>query len=304
MPPKVSLPPLNGLRAFEVSGRHLSFRSAAKELGVTQGAVSQQVRGLEDHLGIRLFFREPRGLVFTEEGRTYHELVTRTFSQIALGTSYLKPSPSKVTISVTPTFAAKWLVPRLSRFTKAFPDIDLRIEATARNLSFRADGIDIAVRQGRSPFGASLSADLLFRDEIIAVCAPTYAPCLNSSVDASWLSHATLLHDTPHLWRHYAELVQGKPPLSSRRLVFSQTSLGIDAAVNGQGVTLASRCLVWAELKTGLLISPDPTTLQTGQDFHVLVARSSTSAAPMAVREWLLNIAQVEKNQVASCPGS
>lgn len=148
MSTELDLPPLNGLRAFAAAGRHLTFRAAADELGVTQGAVAQQVRGLEDHLGLRLFLREPRGLAFTEEGRAYHTAISHAFSQLADATTALRSSPSRVTISVTPTFASKWLIPRLAEFTAAHPDIDLRITATERVLSFRADGIDLAVRQG------------------------------------------------------------------------------------------------------------------------------------------------------------
>ena len=143
MPTSNDLPPLNGLRAFAAAGRHLTFRAAADELGVTQGAVAQQVRGLEDHLNLRLFLREPRGLAFTEEGRTYHIAISRAFDQMADATDALRTAPSHVTISVTPTFASKWLIPRLSDFTEAHPGIDLRITATERVASFHADGIDL-----------------------------------------------------------------------------------------------------------------------------------------------------------------
>ncbi|HBR39413.1 MAG TPA: LysR family transcriptional regulator, partial [Sulfitobacter pontiacus] len=114
MPTSNDLPPLNGLRAFAAAGRHLTFRAAADELGVTQGAVAQQVRGLEDHLNLRLFLREPRGLAFTEEGRAYHIAISRAFDQMADATDALRTAPSHVTISVTPTFASKWLIPRLA----------------------------------------------------------------------------------------------------------------------------------------------------------------------------------------------
>ena len=194
------LPPLNGLRAFAAAGRHLSFRAAADDLGVTQGAVAQQVRGLEDHLDLRLFLREPRGLAFTEEGRAYHAAVSRAFSQLSEATVALRSAPARVTISVTPTFASKWLIPRLAEFTEAHSAIDLRITATERVASFHADGIDLAVRQGRPPFGASLRADLLFPQEIIAVCSPNLIACHDLPLDAASLSRMTLLHDSHDLW--------------------------------------------------------------------------------------------------------
>jgi len=113
---------LNGLRAFEASARHLNFRLAAEELGVTQGAVAQQVRGLEADLGIRLFDRLPRSLALTIEGRAYATRLRRAFELIAEATAALRPAPQQVTISVTPTFAAKWLIPRLPEFIPDSPD--------------------------------------------------------------------------------------------------------------------------------------------------------------------------------------
>ena len=108
----MSLPPLNGLRAFETAGRRLNFRMAADELGVTQGAVAQQVRQLEAHLGLPLFERLPKGLAFTSSGRSYHAQVSAAFEELRNATNNLKPEPGKVLISVTPTFAAKWLIYR------------------------------------------------------------------------------------------------------------------------------------------------------------------------------------------------
>ena len=163
------LPPLNGLRAFEAAGRYLNFRAAADELGVTQGAVAQQVRGLEDHVGMPLFERLPKGLAFTAAGRGYHVRIAEAFTTLREASAVLQPQTAKVLISVTPTFAAKWLIPHLPDFTARYPDIDLRILATEKVSSFHADGIDLAVRLGEPPFGAVLEAHLLFRQEIVAV---------------------------------------------------------------------------------------------------------------------------------------
>lgn len=209
MSDELDLPPLNSLRAFAAAGRHLNFRAAADDLGVTQSAVAQQVRGLEEHLGLRLFLREPRGLAFTEEGRAYHAAVSRAFSLLSDATAALRSAPSQVKISVTPTFASKWLIPRLADFTEAHPEIELRIIATERLSSFHADGIDLAVRQGRPPFGASLRADLLFSQEIIAVCAPRLIADQELPLDAAALSRMTLLHDTHDLWPRFIEAAFG-----------------------------------------------------------------------------------------------
>ncbi|MHA6324109.1 LysR substrate-binding domain-containing protein [Roseivivax sp. CAU 1753] len=290
MQDELDLPPLNGLRAFTAAGRHLTFRAAAEDLGVTQGAVAQQVRGLEEHLGLRLFLREPRGLAFTEEGRAYHAAVSRAFSQLFDATAALRSAPSRVTISVTPTFASKWLIPRLAEFTVAHPEIDLRITATERVSSFHADGIDLAVRQGRPPFGASLCADLLFPQEVIAVCSPNLVAQQDVPLDAAALSRMTLLHDTHDLWPKFLDTAFRRDAGQSRGLRFNQTTLSLDAALAGQGVALASRYLVQRDLKAGRLVQPLNAALDGGQDFYLLTPRQGASDASLRVRDWLLGM--------------
>ncbi|MDO6667817.1 LysR substrate-binding domain-containing protein [Paracoccus sp. 1_MG-2023] len=287
----IGLPPLNGLRAFAAAGRHLNFRAAAEDLGVTQGAVAQQVRGLEDHLGLRLFLREPRGLTFTEEGRAYHAAVSRAFLQLSEATAALRAAPSRVTISVTPTFASKWLIPRLAEFTEAHPGIDLRITATERVSSFHADGIDLAVRQGRPPFGASLRADLLFAQEVVAVCSPNLIAGRDLPLGAADVSRMVLLHDSHDLWPRFIEAAFGDGTELSRGVRFNQTTLTIDAALAGQGIALASRFLVQRDLKAGHLVQPLNCALDGGLDFHLLTRRQGASDAALRVRDWLLGMA-------------
>ena len=294
---EADLPSLSGLRAFSAAGRHLSFRAAAEELGVTQGAVAQQVRGLEEHLGLRLFLREPRGLSFTEAGRVYHAAVARAFSQLLDATAALRETPSRVTISVTPTFASKWLIPRLAEFTQVHPGIDLRITATERVMSFHADGIDLAVRQGRPPFGASLRGDLLFPQEVIAVCSPQLVAKQGGLLDAATLSRITLLHDTHDLWPQFIEMAFGTELDAPRGLRFSQTTLSLDAALAGQGIALASRFLVQRDLDAGRLVQPVEAPLEGGQDFYALLPRQGASNAAMRVRDWLLSMARGEVRQ-------
>lgn len=133
-----NLPSLNGLKAFDVAARHLNFRLAAEELGVTQGAVAQHVRGLEAELGVTLFERLPKSLALTGEGRSYVADVRRAFELLANATANLKPQPVKLVVSTTPTFASRWLIPRLPDFTSRHPDLDLHILATDRISSFRS----------------------------------------------------------------------------------------------------------------------------------------------------------------------
>lgn len=285
---ETDLPPLNGLRAFVAAGRYMTFRAAADDLRVTQGAVAQQVRGLEDHLGLRLFLREPRGLAFTEEGRAYHVAVSRAFAQLSDATAALRSAPTRVTISVTPTFASKWLIPRLSEFTEACPGIDLRITATERVASFHADGIDMAVRQARPPFGASLRADLLFRQDVVAVCAPALVAEETLPLDRASLSRMTLLHDTHDLWPAFIETAFGRTVEPARALRFNQTTLTLDSALAGQGIALASRFLVQRDLEAGRLVQPIDSVLAGELDFYLLMPRQGASDASLQVRDWLL----------------
>lgn len=282
------LPSLNGLRAFDVAGRFLNFRAAADELGVTQGAVAQHVRQLEAQLGIQLFERLPKGLAFTSAGRTYHLKVTAAFEALRGATSDLKPEPGKVVVSVTPTFAAKWLIPNLPDFSARHPEIDLRILATEKVSSFHGDGIDLAVRQGEPPFGAALDTYRLFPQEIIAVAAPSLIEGHTLPLDADVVSLLPKLHDAHDLWPEFLSLlsIEGKV---GHGLRMSQTSLAVDAALSGQGVALVSRFLVTAELATNRLRQITSETLFGKQDFYLLALRKSKSnIAIETVVAWFL----------------
>ena len=292
LPKQIPLPPLNGLRAFEAAGRRLNFRAAAEELGVTQGAVAQQVRGLEDNLGLKLFERLPKGLAFTSAGRAYHAEIAAAFGLLHRATETLRPAPKRVTISVTPTFASKWLIPRLPDFADRHPEIDLRILATEGLSSFEADGIDLAIRQARAPFGASLDARLLFRHEVIAVCAPGLVAGRDLPLSPDELTKLPPLHDTHDLWPRFRREVMGLEDLARQRGVrFSQTTLTFDAALAGQGVALASRFLVEQDLTAGRLVQPVAGRLVGDKDFHML-ARSKAHRRPVVddVMDWLAQV--------------
>ncbi len=286
------LPPLNGLRAFEVSGRHLNFRAAADELGVTQGAVAQQVRQLEAHLGLSLFERLPKGLMFTPSGRSYHGRVATAFEELRSATDNLKPEPGKVLISVTPTFAAKWLIPNLPGFSAEHPEIDLRILATEKVSRFHGDGIDLAIRQGQPPFGAALDAIRLFRQDVIAVAAPGFVEGISLPLSADALSCLTKLHDAHDLWPEFLKLLNMEDR-SGHGLRLSQTALTVDAALSGQGIVLVSRFLVARDIAAGNLVQVRPETLAGKQDFYLLAKRrSKNNSAIETVVAWLSSLAE------------
>lgn len=284
------IPPLNALKAFEASGRHLNFRLAAEELGVTQGAVAQQVRSLENLLEIKLFERHARGLSLTSEGRRYLPPLRRAFDMIAEATNSLAPGDRVVTISATPSFATRWLVPRLGDFAADHPDIRIRLDASDRLANFQTDGIDIAIRQGKPPFGPGLIAEALFDTEVIAVCHPdlTTGPApIRSAAD---LRHHVLLEDAHGHWPVFLEAALGDHAGTQiRTMNFSQTSLAIDAAIARQGVALTNRALVQADLQDNRLCQPFPFSLTTDEGYYITAPRAPRHPVLVAiVRDWLI----------------
>lgn len=288
------LPPLNALRAFEVAARHLNFRLAAEEMGVTQGAVAQHVRNLEAVLGVRLFERLPRSLALTGEGRSYAAQVRRAFGSIAEATDSLRPARLRLTISVTPTFASKWLIPRLPQITAVQPGLDLRVLAAETLANFQSDGVDIAVRQGKPPFGPGLRVDPLFGQDAVAVCSPALLCGLRPPLEPDSLARFTLLHDAHNLWPDYIEAafpdcgISAGQMSAGRGIRFSHTALAIDAAVAGQGIALVNGFLVEQDLAAGRLVRPFAATIPA-PGFHVVVPRKPRHPAPtLAIRDWLL----------------
>ncbi|WP_246209613.1 LysR substrate-binding domain-containing protein [Pikeienuella piscinae] len=289
-----ALPPLNALRAFEVAGRRLNFRLAAEELGVSQGAVAQHVRGLEARLGLKLFERLPKGLALTDAGRSYHEEVAEAFVRLREATVRLEPQAARVTITATTTFASRWLIPRLTAFTGRHPDIDLRVLATDSVLNFQSDGVDLAVRQGRPPFGAGVEAERLFRTELVAVAAPDFLDARPKAAGLAALEEAPLLHDSHNLWPVFLDALGGRRERALRGgLRFNQTTLSVDAAMAGQGVALVARFLVAEDLRSGRLRLVVADSLAREPDYHLLAPRSLRRAsATEIVRSWLLETAR------------
>lgn len=277
-----TLPPLNALRAFEVSGRRLSFQAAARELGVTQGAVAQQVRALEAHLGLVLFQRHARGLALTAAGAAYLVNVTRAFDTLTESTSQLLAQPRRVTISVTPTVATKLLIPRLAELRTAIPDIELRTVATESLSDFDHDQVDIAIRLTDKPFPAELQAQLLFHQELVAVASPHLLRHLPLPLTMHQLRKLPLLHDAHDHWPTLLHADKGLPGA-----VFNQTTLALDAALAGQGVALACRAFVAADLKAGRLLQAIEKTTTMGPSFYLVRKRAASSTkAVTAIWNW------------------
>ncbi|MDX1514041.1 MAG: transcriptional regulator GcvA, partial [Gammaproteobacteria bacterium] len=227
------LPPLNALRAFEAAARHLSFTRAAEELHVTQAAVSHQVKSLEEYLGIKLFRRFNRSLLLTDEGQAYLPTMTKAFDLMSDATSRLvkKDPAGPLTVSVLPSFAARWLVPRLGRFRRAHPEIDLRIDPATQLVDFGRGDVDVGIRYGRGEY-PGLRSDRLMEEDIFPVCSPALLDGEHPLKDPEDLAHHTLLHDDGHGdWRTWllAAGVDGVDP--TRGPIFTDSSMLIQAAM-------------------------------------------------------------------------
>src|SRR5262245_52496153 len=231
------LPALNALKAFEAAARHESFTRAAEELCVTQGAVSHQVKALEEALGVQLFNRERQRLVITEAGREYLAVIRDALDRIAVGTERLlqRQASGALTLSTSPDFAAKWLVHRLGRFAEAHPDIDLRVSATLHHVDFAREEVDLAVRHGDGHW-AGLHVERLCVEQLFPVCSPKLGARLSKPADVLKLK---LLHlEGSNEWSRWFDSA-GVAADPSPGLVLNRASMLIDAAVDGQGIALA-----------------------------------------------------------------
>ena len=293
------LPPLNALKSFDAAARHESFTRAAEELCVTQGAVSHQVKSLETHLGVKLFFRERQRLVITEAGRQYLAVVRDVFDRIAIGTERLlqRQSSGVLTVSTSPDFAAKWLVHRIARFASSHTEIELRISATMHHVDFAREEVDIAVRHGDGHW-AGLDAVNLCQEELFAVCSPQLIRKYRLRRPSDLLEFPLLHLDDRKDWSKWLEAAGVAPNGIVHGPVLNHASMVIDAAVDGQGVGLARTTLAAWDLINRRLVRPFPIALPISKTFWIVCPRA-TSALPKITmfRDWLLAEAAADLQQ-------
>ena len=310
------LPPLNALRAFEASARYLSFKKAAEELHVTPAAVSHQIKALEEYLGMPLFRRLTRALELTEEGRAMLPKLQEGFECLAAAVERTRhhETGGVLTVSAPPSFAARWLMPRLQRFTGTHTDIELRLStslatidgrdgapAESEQLDLREAGSDVEIRFGSGRYGGRRT-DRIFGVSYVAVCSPLLLKGMRPLRTPKDLRHHVLIHDDtiPDAdqrlsWEEWLRAAGETGVDATRGPHFSNAGLAIEAAMDGLGVALALRPLAAADVAAGRLAILFDIAVPSPYAYW-LVCPEATAERPAvaAFRDWLLAEAKSE----------
>jgi len=294
-----ALPPLSALRAFEAAARHLSLTHAAREFSVTPGALSHQIRGLEEFVGIKLFERRVRSIALTTAGKQLYPGLQTGFATIREAVESLDTAhPAHVlVISTSPGLTSKWLAPRLYRFGAAYPDIDVRISSSATNANFATDGIDLAVRNmpvDPEP-DPSLEIETLADVTYIPVCSPRLIEKHGPVKSAQALARLPLIHDESLLarraspeWSDWFAAAGVDDVDLSRGLRFTSADHALDAAGEAAGVLLAHDILAYDGLRTGRLMIPVKFALPAGRAYSLVWAKGRKPIpAAEKFRRWI-----------------
>jgi LysR family transcriptional regulator, glycine cleavage system transcriptional activator len=287
------LPPLTALRAFEATARHLSFTRAAEELCVTQTAISHQVKILESHLGALLFKRMPRRLALTREGLAWANALEDVFGRLHDANRRLRIGARAdrpvVSVSVIPSFAARWLVPRLGRFLERHPGLDVRVSPTEDLVDFAVEAVDLGVRYGAGRY-PGLVTEKLADDTFVVVCAPA-CRARRKLVAPEDLRHHVLLHDDARdAWARWLDARKVSGVEARRGTELSDSSMLVEAAVRGQGVALARWSLAMDDLAAGRLVLPFPKVapMPTGRSYYLAAPKENLARPSVAkFRDWI-----------------
>jgi len=285
---RARLPPLNSLRLFEASARLLSFKNAAEELLLTPSAVSHGIQSLEEWLGAALFLRTTKGLVLSEAGNAYFPIVQQALDLLANGSVKIASPASRgqLAISAAPTFAARWLLPRLHRFRELHPEIRAIIDTAHERTELSDVGVDLAIRMGRGNWQGMI-ADKLLTEDMIPVCSPVIHERVRglSDIEQAPLIHVTSVSED---WAAWARETGRPAPDPARGLQFDTIQMAFEAACQGLGVAMGRKPLVDSELASGKLVEVWDSVRSTTS--YWLVGAESTADDPriVAFRGWIL----------------
>lgn len=295
-PTLARLPPLTALRAFVATARHLSFTRAADELHVTSAAIGQQIRLLEDHLGQPLFLRNRGQLHLTDAGQTLMPGLTDAFDRVLEAVARLSGNAdtAPIRVSVAPSFASKWLVPRLADLRQSAPGLDVLVDASARFADLGSDETDCVIRYGTGAY-PGLVVDRLFSEAVVPICSPQFAEEHGLYRGPNALFGVPLLHeDGPERdascpdWNAWLKVADVSWRHNDNGVRLNQSSLVIDAAIAGQGIGLGKLRLVEADLAAGRLVSPfgEPQPVEFSYFFAATPSKARLSRVTL-FREWL-----------------
>ncbi len=293
------LPPLNSLHAFEVAARHLSFTRAAEELNVTQGAVSHRIRALEERLGRPLFRRDGRVMALTEAGEDYLPYVRRAFDQLIDGTErvFSTAGPDVLTVTLLPSFAMQWLIPRLREFHEIHADIEVHLITTERMVELTREDVDLGIRLALDTRFPGLRADRLFAYDLVVVCSPGLLRGSKPLKQPADLAHHTLIHaeSDSEDWSQWLVAAGVEGIDGEEGQYFNNASMAIAAAYSGLGVAVMPHAFVQDDIADGFLATPFRFTYQYEDAFY-LVCPEASAARPKveAFRHWLLGEAAKE----------
>lgn len=290
------LPPLKALRAFEAAARHASFTSAARELSLTQGAISYQIRHLESKLDIALFQRRARQVILTPEGQSLYRTTHRLFRELEDEIHKIAPGKDQLilTVSVSTYFVTRWLSQRLGNFLTNHPEVTIRLQHSVNDPDFTVEDVDLAIRWGNGSWPGSES-ELLIPSPMMAVCAPDLMPEKARLVD---LRQQTFLHDqdSTDSWREWLRQAGLTDMEAGSGPVIDDPNVRVQSAIDGQGLVLAN-ILLNDDIAAGRLVEPFDIRLE-GYGFHLLYEPAAKRRnAFQLFRQWLLLEAEQFKQQ-------
>ena len=248
------LPPLSALRPFEAAARLESFSRAAEELHLTHGAVSHQVRALEDHLGTPLFARQGKRVVLTAAGRSFAERIRNALEEIGRAADAARTrNANRLSVSVLPSFASRWLMPRLIRFMERHPQLEVNVVASSNLVNFAAEEVDIAIRFGRGPW-PPLACEMFLEDEYFPVASPKMNRGKLPKAPADLLRpDLRIIREDRDYWPNWFKAAGVAFEDRVRGPLFNDSTYSLQAAARGEGIALARRSIVMEDLERGVL---------------------------------------------------
>lgn len=293
---------LNALRAFESTARHGSLTDAARELGVTHAAVSHQIKNLEDILGMDLFIRTSRGVLLTAEGRRLLPVLSDSFDRIGqVLDSLTSIKATRLIVTTTPTFASRWLIPRLSRWKRIAPEVEVHVLPTLELLNLEGRDVDVAIRCGIPNWPGEIISEKLMAVTMTPVCSPFYIehnpiPDLSTDLAAHTLIHADVeMADAGYEWRAWFNASGATVSSEASGVSFHDPGLAMEAAVSGVGIAMGYVELIQSDIDAGRLICPFDVTAVHPYSYFFLYNRNRVDEPSIAAfRDWIYSEASAE----------